>query len=70
MTARPAAQWIDPEAELYTAGEVATLFKVDPKTVARWAQAGRFPEDAVIRTLGGHRRYRGKYIRSLLAGAS
>jgi excisionase family DNA binding protein len=37
-----------------TTGEVASLFRVDPKTVTRWAKSGRL--DAV-RTLGGHRRF-------------
>ena len=37
-----------------TPGEVARLFGVDPKTVTRWADAGKLP---VLRTLGGHRRY-------------
>lgn len=39
---------------LLTAGEVAELFKVDPKTVTRWAQAGKLPH---FKTLGGHRRF-------------
>ena len=44
-----------PEAdELLTPAEVAALFRVDPKTVTRWAKAGRVD---CIRTLGGHRRY-------------
>jgi excisionase family DNA binding protein len=34
---------------------VANTFKVDPKTVTRWAKAGLLPS---IRTPGGHRRYR------------
>lgn len=34
--------------------EVATLFAVSPKTVARWARAGRI---RAIRTMGGHRRF-------------
>lgn len=55
-------------AELLTSGEVAGLFRVDAKTVARWDKAGRFPEGTIIRTLGGHRRFRGDYIRSLLNG--
>jgi excisionase family DNA binding protein len=50
---------------LLTPSEVATLFRVDPKTVTRWAQAGKVPS---IRTLGGHRRYRESDIRSLLDG--
>jgi excisionase family DNA binding protein len=41
------------------------LFRVDPKTVTRWAQAGKLTS---IRTLGGHRRYREHEVRELLAG--
>lgn len=37
-----------------TAGEVARVFRVDPKTVARWGAAGLLPH---IKTIGGHRRY-------------
>ena len=45
-----------PAAEvLLTPREVADLFGVDPKTVTRWAKAGKLTS---IRTLGGHRRYR------------
>ena len=40
---------------LLTPSEVAALFRVDPKTVTRWAKAGKLTS---IRTLGGHRRYR------------
>ena len=40
---------------LLTPGEVAALFRVDPKTVTRWAKQGRLPS---LRTLGGHRRFR------------
>src|SRR6478609_9563856 len=40
---------------LLTPGEVAALFRVDPKTVTRWASAGRIGS---IRTPGGHRRFR------------
>jgi excisionase family DNA binding protein len=50
---------------LLTPGEVATLFRVDPKTVTRWAKAGKLTS---IRTLGGHRRYRESEVRSLLEG--
>jgi excisionase family DNA binding protein len=39
---------------LLTPAQVAALFAVDPKTVARWAMAGRIE---CIRTLGGHRRF-------------
>jgi excisionase family DNA binding protein len=45
-----------PDAEvLLTPKEVAVRFHVNPKTVTRWAKAGKL---TAIRTLGGHRRYR------------
>jgi excisionase family DNA binding protein len=50
---------------LLTPAEVATLFRVDPKTVTRWAQAGKLTS---VRTLGGHRRYREQEVHDLLAG--
>ena len=50
---------------LLTPAEVAALFRVDPKTVTRWAKAGKLTS---IRTLGGHRRYRESEVRSLLTG--
>ena len=48
---------------LLTPAEVAKLFRVDPKTVTRWAKAGKL---TAIRTLGGHRRYRKSEVQSLL----
>jgi excisionase family DNA binding protein len=48
---------------LLTPGEVAALFRVDPKTVTRWAAAGRIGS---IRTPGGHRRFRESEVRALL----
>ncbi|WP_159807398.1 BldC family transcriptional regulator [Cellulomonas citrea] len=50
---------------LLTPAEVASLFRVDPKTVTRWARAGKL---SAVRTLGGHRRYRESEIRMLLTG--
>jgi len=50
---------------LLTPAEVAVLFRVDPKTVTRWAKAGKLTS---LRTLGGHRRYRESEIRKLLDG--
>ena len=41
------------------------MFRVDPKTVTRWAKAGKLSS---IRTLGGHRRYRESEVRDLLNG--
>lgn len=48
---------------LLTPSEVASLFRVDPKTVTRWAKAGKLSS---VRTLGGHRRYVESEVRSLL----
>jgi excisionase family DNA binding protein len=50
---------------LLTPAEVAALFRVDPKTVTRWAKAGKLTS---IRTLGGHRRYRADEVRKFLEG--
>jgi excisionase family DNA binding protein len=52
---------------LLTPAEVAALFRVDPKTVTRWAKAGKLSS---IRTLGGHRRYRESEVMELLEGAA
>jgi excisionase family DNA binding protein len=48
---------------LLTPAEVATMFRVDPKMITRWAKAGKLTS---IRTLGGHRRYRETEVRALL----
>ena len=48
---------------LLTPAEVAKLFRVDPKTVTRWAKAGKI---TAIRTLGGHRRYRQSEVQNLM----
>ena len=52
---------------LLTPTEVALMFRVDPKTVTRWAKAGRLTS---IRTLGGHRRYRKAEVLALLADST
>ena len=49
---------------LLTPAEVAAMFRVDPKTVTRWATAGRIGS---IRTPGGHRRFRESEVNELLA---
>ncbi len=49
---------------LLTPAEVAALFRVDPKTVTRWANAGRIGS---IRTPGGHRRFRESEVQQLLS---
>jgi excisionase family DNA binding protein len=56
-----------PEPErLLTPAEVAAMFRVDPKTVTRWARDGRL---SAVRTLGGHRRYRESEVLALLRAA-
>ena len=49
--------------ELLTPGQVAELFNVNPKTVTRWARAGKI---TAIRTLGGHRRFKAEEIHAFL----
>jgi len=51
------------QERLLTPAEVASLFRVDPKTVTRWAKAGKLNS---IRTLGGHRRYKESEVKTLL----
>ena len=50
---------------LLTPAEVAKILFVDPKTVTRWARAGKL--DA-IRTPGGHRRYQRSDVMAIMAG--
>jgi excisionase family DNA binding protein len=52
----------EPE-QLLTPSEVAAMFRVNPKTVTRWARAGKI---SAIRTLGGHRRFKASEIRKFL----
>jgi excisionase family DNA binding protein len=49
--------------QLLTPAEVAAMFRVNPKTVTRWARSGKL---TAIRTLGGHRRFRASEIRHRL----
>ncbi|CAN5478079.1 hypothetical protein BH09ACT12_BH09ACT12_22500 [soil metagenome] len=58
---------LPPEAhdELLTPAGVAALLHVTPKTVTRWAEAGRL---AVIRTPGGHRRYLRSEVLAIVSG--
>ena len=65
MRARPKGTAVEARERLLTPGEVASLFRVDPKTVTRWAAAGRISS---IRTPGGHRRFRESEVRALLRG--
>lgn len=53
-----------PRAErLLTRGEVASLFRVDPRTVDTWRRNGRL---AAVRTPGGQHRFVESVVRSLL----
>ncbi|WP_127125922.1 BldC family transcriptional regulator [Georgenia sp. SYP-B2076] len=52
--------------QLLTPSEVAARFRVDPKTVTRWANAGKISS---IRTLGGHRRFRRSEVEDLLVAS-
>ena len=49
---------------LLTPHQVAQMFRVDPKTVTRWASNGWIGS---IRTPGGHRRFRETEVLALLA---
>jgi len=55
------------QEKLLTPAEVAALFRVDPKTVTRWAKAGKLTS---IKTLGGHRRYKESEVEALLKSIS
>lgn len=48
---------------LLTTGEVAIVFRVDPRTVRRWADEGRL---TVRYTVGGQRRYVAPEVHALL----
>jgi excisionase family DNA binding protein len=53
MSSPPATPFSDQD-RLLSPGEVAAIFRVHPKTVTRWADAGKVWS---TRTPGGHRRY-------------
>jgi excisionase family DNA binding protein len=65
MTSPPAPPLPGAAGEILTPAEVAALWKVDPKTVVRWANSGKLRS---FRTPGGHRRfYREDVTRALRA---
>lgn len=53
-----------PEDAVLTPGDVAVIFRVDPRTVSRWSNEGRLPS---FRTAGGHRRFRRSDVDALIA---
>jgi excisionase family DNA binding protein len=50
---------------LLTPGEAAERWRVDVKTLTRWAKAGKLHS---VRTLGGHRRFYKSEVEALLRG--
>lgn len=52
-----------PQRKLLKPGEVASLFRVDPKTVGRWALGRRIGS---LKTPGGHRRYDADEVEALI----
>jgi excisionase family DNA binding protein len=55
----------DEETPLMTPREVAAIFRVDPKTVNRWAHQGKL---TMKRTPGGHLRFIRTEVEALLKG--
>lgn len=58
---------------LYLPGEVGKILRVDPKTVSRWAEEGRFPtvddgRPGAFKTPGGHWRFHREAIDAVLRG--
>jgi excisionase family DNA binding protein len=51
--------------DVLTPGEVAILFRVDPKTVTRWADTGKIES---FRTPGHHRRFRKAVVAAAMRG--
>jgi excisionase family DNA binding protein len=62
MNSQPLPQ-PQPRDEYLTPAAVAAIFFVDPKTVTRWATAGKLP---AIRTPGGHHRFLKSDVLALL----
>jgi excisionase family DNA binding protein len=54
---------VEDDERLLTPAEVAALFRVDPKTISRWALQGWLES---IKTPGGHRRFRESVILALI----
>jgi excisionase family DNA binding protein len=52
-------------ARLLMPGEVAAAFRVDVRTVNRWANAGQLPS---VRTRGGHHRFHLAEVLAALRG--
>ncbi len=55
---------VSADGSYLTPGQVARMLGVSPKTVYRWATAGRIP---CVVTLGGHRRFRADDVAAVAA---
>jgi len=53
------------DGKLLTPAEACAVLRVHPRTVTRWANAGKL---AHVRTAGGHRRFREEEVLALLLG--
>jgi len=62
MTSEGPADPPEEAGRLMSTYEVAVLFRVNPRTVSRWADAGLLN---AIRTVGGRRRYRRREVLAL-----
>lgn len=51
--------------EMLAPREVAAMFRVDPRTVTRWAKTGKL---RAYRTVGGHARFSRVEVEELLRG--
>ncbi|MDQ6726142.1 MAG: helix-turn-helix domain-containing protein [Actinomycetota bacterium] len=67
MTEEPGTTSIGNSPRYLTPGEVARSLHVSPKTINRWANAGRIP---CIVTLGGHRRFRPEDVDAVVEAMS
>ncbi|TDD86419.1 BldC family transcriptional regulator [Actinomadura rubrisoli] len=57
--------WDFGPGQLLSPGDVANIFRVDPKTVTRWANDGKLSS---IRTPGGVRRFSRQQVTYLMSG--
>lgn len=60
---------------LLVPAEVASILRVDPKTVSRWAERGKFPalndgRPGAFKTPGGHWRFQPAAVDIVLKGES
>lgn len=63
------------DEELLSPIEVAAVFRVDPKTVNRWAEKGRFPalddgRPGAFKTPGGQWRFQPASVEAVVRGES